>query len=80
MIKWYRLAAQQGHPAAQGLLGKMYKLGEGVLQDDKEAVKWTRLAAEQGFASAQFSLGLMYLNGDGIPQDDVKGYIWLGYF
>ena len=36
--------------------------GQGVPQDDKEAVKWFRLAAEpeqgyQGLTSAQFNLG-----------------------
>jgi TPR repeat protein len=38
----------------------MYDNGEGVLQDDKEAIKWYQKAAEQGHASAQFSLGVMY--------------------
>ena len=31
-------------------LGLMYDSGEGVPEDDKEAVKWYRLAAEQGNA------------------------------
>ena len=36
----------------------MYASGEGVPEDDKEAVKWYRLAAEQGYAQAQYNLGL----------------------
>ena len=62
-VKWYRLAAEQGHAKAQYNLGLMYDNGEGVPQDYKEAVKWYRLAAEQGVASAQTNLGFMYYNG-----------------
>ena len=39
-------------PNAQVNLGVMYDNGEGVLQDDKEAVKWYRKAAEQGTVSS----------------------------
>ena len=44
-LKWYRLAAEQGHAKAQYNLGWMYFNGNGVPEDDKEAVKWYRLAA-----------------------------------
>ena len=37
-----------------------YAKGEGVPEDDRDAVKWYRLAAEQGHASAQFNRGYMY--------------------
>jgi hypothetical protein len=36
----------------------MYDNGEGVPQDDAEAVRWYRLAAAQGLARGQFNLGL----------------------
>ncbi len=39
---------EQGNAEAQASLRKAYDNGEGVPQDDKEAVKWYRLAAEQG--------------------------------
>jgi uncharacterized protein len=45
-IKWYGLAADQGHPGAQLNLGVMHKKGQGVPQDYAEAVKWYRLAAD----------------------------------
>ena len=54
----------------------MYRKGEGVHEDDAEAVKWYRKAAEQGYAMAQFNLGLMYYNGYGVPQDNVLAYMW----
>lgn len=52
-MKWYRLAAKQGHVDAQFNLGWMYSKGQGVPQDNKTAVKWWKLAAEQGDAEAQ---------------------------
>ena len=54
----------------------MYDEGEGVPEDDKQAVKWYRLAAEQGRAKAQYGLGLMYARGDGVPEDKVLAYMW----
>ncbi|MBT5524960.1 MAG: sel1 repeat family protein, partial [Rhodospirillaceae bacterium] len=57
-LKWYRLAAEQGHAKAQFNLGFMYSAGQGVPQDNKTAVKWYRLAAKQGDASAQYNLGV----------------------
>ena len=38
----------------------MYVNGEGVPENNAEAVKWFRKAADQGFADAQFNLGRMY--------------------
>ena len=54
----------------------MYANGQGVPQDDAEAVKWFRLAAEQGNASAQFNLALMYDKGQGVPQDYAEAVKW----
>ncbi len=48
--------AQQGDAGAQFLLGSRYDHGQGVTEDDAEAVRWYRLAAEQGHASAQYYL------------------------
>ena len=75
-VRWYRLAAEQGHAAAQFTLGNMYDEGEGVPEDDAEAVRWYRLAAEQGHAAAQFNLGNMYTGGGGVPKDAVTAYVW----
>jgi uncharacterized protein len=62
---------------AEGLVGTIYAVGQGVPQDYAEAMKWYWKAAEQGLAVAQFSLGLMYPNGNGIPQDYVSAHMWL---
>jgi hypothetical protein len=46
-VRYYRLAAEQGHAAAQYSLGSCFELGEGVAQDMAEAVRYYRLASEQ---------------------------------
>jgi hypothetical protein len=61
--EWYRLAAYQGNPTAQYLLGLLYCTGNGVPQDDAQAAKWYRLAADQGNVDALFNLGKIYDRG-----------------
>jgi hypothetical protein len=46
-VRWYRLAADQGHASAQNNLGVMYATGEGVLQDYVQAHMWYNLAASR---------------------------------
>lgn len=71
-----RERAEQGDAAAQAELGRRYYVGDGVPQDDAEAVGWTRLAAEQGHAPAQYSLGLLYFRGRGVAGDDAAAARW----
>ncbi|HQB16864.1 MAG TPA: tetratricopeptide repeat-containing serine protease family protein, partial [Verrucomicrobiota bacterium] len=66
----------QGDADAQGWLGVMYVLGEGVLKDAVEAVKWLRKAADQGQADAQWLLGDMYADGKGVPKDAAEAVKW----
>jgi TPR repeat protein len=76
-IKWYRLAAAQGHVKSQVNLGVVYYRGDVVPQDMAEAIKWYQLAAEQGNGEAQYNLGVIYANGEGVQQDLVKGSMWM---
>lgn len=69
--------AEQGDDVAQYTLGVRYETGQGVAQDDKEAVKWYTKAAEQGIAEAQCSLGLRYANGYGVIEDYKEAVKWL---
>ena len=71
-----RLAAAEGNAAAQNNLGVAHVRGQGVPQNDTEAVRWFRLAADQGLADAQFDLGVLYQEGEGIPQDLVAAHMW----
>jgi hypothetical protein len=75
-VKWWTLAAEQGHAKAQTNLGLMYAKGQGVPQDDKRAVKWFRLAAEQGDSNGQTALGVNYEHGLGVPQDYKAAVKW----
>jgi len=75
-IDQVRIKAEQGNAQAQFSLGVMYTEGEGVVQDDKEAVAWYRKAAEQGYTMAQITLGLMYFIGDGVAENHKEAVKW----
>jgi len=75
-LQEWRPLAEQGDASAQSNLGVMYDNGEGVLQDDAEAVIWYRLAAEQGDAEAQNSIGVMYELGRSVLQNNVMAHMW----
>ena len=71
--------AEQGDANVQFNLGVMYAKGQGVKQDDFEAVKWFRKAAEQGHAKAQAILGFSYLLGErGVQVNKSLAKEWFG--
>ena len=72
----WRPLAEQGHAQAQYNLGVMYLVGNGVAQDNAEAMKWYRKAAEQEVAFAQHMLGFMYARGLGVAQDLIQAHMW----
>jgi len=57
-------------------LGRKHAEGNGVRQDDVEAVKWYKLAAQHGHAGAQNNLGAMYVAGRGVSASDAEGFAW----
>ncbi len=73
---WYRLAAELGYSETQCELGKMYRDGVGVLQNDEEAARWLLKAAEQGHRGVSYHLAEMYQSGEGVPEDNVQAYMW----
>jgi len=75
-VKWYTLAAGQGHADSQHALGTLYEREISIPGDYEESVKWLTLAAEQGHAGAQCSLGKAYWIGKGTPRDCVRAYMW----
>jgi TPR repeat protein len=75
-LREWRPLAEQGNVNAQAILGYMYVFGQGVVEDDKEAVRWYRLAADQGHAKAQANLGYMYDFGQGVVEDDKEAVRW----
>ena len=52
-MKWYRMAAVQGHAVAQCNLGIMYYEGQGVPQNTSEALRWLHKAQVQGHDTAK---------------------------
>ena len=75
-IKWYRIAAKQGHAQAQFALGHLYDAGKGVDRDPVEAARWFRRAAEQGHVDAQYNVAFMYANGAGVQKDYDEAMRW----
>lgn len=71
-----RTLAESGDPGAQYELGTRYHYGDGVTQNDSEAVKWFIRAAEQGHVVSQATLGYFYWVGQGVPRDITKAYFW----
>lgn len=71
-----RPLAEQGNSQAQVTLGIMYDYGQGVKQDDKEAMKWYIKAAEQGIPVVQHDVGVKYFQGMGVEQDYKEAAKW----
>ena len=74
--KEWKALAEQGDAWAQIHIYMMYSFGEGVTQDDKEAMRWLRLAVEQGDARAQHELGSVFRTGLSIAQDFKEAMKW----
>src|SRR4030095_13121127 len=68
-VKWFRAAAQQGHPRAEKILGYCYGEGIGVERNDAESVRWLKQAAGKDDPEAQYLLGLKYVHGVGVAAD-----------
>ena len=68
--------AEQGDVSVQLLVGSIYDFGQGVPQDDAEAVKWYERAAMQGSAKGQYQAGAVYARSPQV-KDPVQGYKWL---
>ena len=73
-IKWYRKAAEQGHPDAAYFVGVAYLTGDGVKKDKEEALKWFFFAAERGSATSEFLIGKYYEFGKKDLSEALKWY------
>jgi putative methionine-R-sulfoxide reductase with GAF domain len=71
-----RKLAERGDASAQWMLGTRYHNGEGLPQDDAQAMRWFERAADQGYPDAQATSGAYYWAGRGVPKDLVKAYFW----
>ena len=68
--KSYHQSAKQFDAEVQNDLGSMYEKGQGVKQDDQQALRCYRQSAELSLAEAKNNLGSMYDKDQGIKQDD----------
>lgn len=68
-VKWYRRAAEKGHPEAQTALARCYEEARGVMQDYTEARKWYAAATEQDIREARYGLAVLSSRGLGGPKD-----------
>ncbi len=75
-LKYFSMAAEQGHVESQFELGQMYAQGLGTPQRFEDAVKWYERAAQQGHAKAQFNLAFMMSHGQGVEENLLKAYEW----
>jgi TPR repeat protein len=68
-----RKAAYNGNSAAaKWALGTLYQSGEGVAQNDTDAVKWFKESAMQGDSTGMYHLALAMLEGRGTPKDELR--------
>lgn len=58
-----KMAADLGHPPAMSILGSMYLLGQGTMENGIEAEKWLKKSIESGFIEAESLLGMAYATG-----------------
>ncbi|MBC8287587.1 MAG: sel1 repeat family protein [Nitrospinae bacterium] len=68
--------AEHGHAAAQYNIGVMHEWGNGVPQDNSQALKWYKRSAERFHKDAQNNLGALYSKGEGTEPDFVEALKW----
>ena len=73
-FKIYKALADLGDAQSQGIIGVMYKNGEGTKQDYNEAIKWLSKASENNDSFSMSILGEMYIMGDGVKKDYSSAY------
>ena len=71
-IRWYTMAAEQGHAEAMLGLGIIYDQGLTGAEDDVFAAYWYERAIANGCTDAAYNLGSLYRDGEGVEQDRAK--------
>ena len=71
-IRWYKLAAAQGHEKAIACLDDMY-----FDEEAPEAFDWVKKRAQEGDAYSQYRLGKFYMEGTVVEQDYDEAKKWL---
>lgn len=70
--------ARDGDAGAKAEYGRRLLRGEGIKENQKEAVRWFRRAADQGSDAGRYLLGFAYCSGEGVHQDLAQAAAWWG--
>lgn len=73
----FKSLGEAGDSNMQVLVGNIYDYGQGIPQDDVQALQWYLMAAGLGNAKGQFQAGSIYYRSNTVPQDLVESYRWL---
>ena len=68
--------AENGDAESQYQVGLSYYTGDGVEEDEEEAVYWYEEAAENGHVEAMYELGQCYSLGIGVEEDEEEAVSW----
>ena len=68
--------AESGDAEAQFQVARSYYIGDGVEEDEEEAVVWYRKAARKGHAEAMYRLGVCYYLGAGVAENGARAMEW----
>lgn len=72
----FRRAAEKGHAGAMHSLAQMYHKGQGVPQDDAQALQWNLRAAAKGHEEAMINVAQAYETGVGSAKNTVESVRW----
>lgn len=75
-VIWEELA-RKGNTTALVNLANLFQQGQGVTEDQKQAMTYVRKAAELGDARAQHELGIAYEKGTVVERDIESAAAWL---
>lgn len=73
---WFRIAANQGEPRAEGMLAYLLYEGKGTDRDYPQAFSWAQKSAEQKDMFGEMVLATLYKEGKGTPADPQKAAYW----
>jgi TPR repeat protein len=74
---WMRIAIEAGDAHAMHVMGTNLARGQGMPQDDREAVRWFQKAAEKGYGGAMAELGWCLTTGRGVGAEVPEGVRWI---
>lgn len=73
----FRTLGEAGDSNMQVIVGQIYDFGQGVPQDDPQALEWYLRAANAGNPKGQYQAGALYYRSQGVPQNLIESYRWL---